>query len=447
MLFSFLIANDSTIDSKEYNSYKTLYIRSILESNPKLKIEALNGLIESSKKLGLDYKEYEDELRKLGKSFSKITKKNLKSNSKNLKKDISSNTHSKRVVLKSLSLKNGSITLQFNKPLKKDDIKNFSLSYKKKSIYKKIFDIKSIWPYAYREYRLKSVKKLKIAQFKKNILRVVLEDSKPIKLNYSIDKNLLKIYLNSHKTDKKVPLITTKSKKSNIYLNRYKKIIVIDPGHGGKDTGAIGYKRKREKNAVLAIAKKLYKELKRRGYIVYLTRNGDYFVTLRDRTKFANKKMANLFISIHANAAPNKSRYLSMKGVETFFLSPARSDRAKRVAALENKADLSSMSYYSKQSFLDFLNREKIIESNKLAIDVHKEVLYNLRKHFRGVKDGGVREAPFWVLVGTQMPSILIETGYITNPTEAKRLFNPYYQKLLAKGIADGVDSYFAKNL
>ena len=445
MLFSFLIANDSTIDFKEYNSYKTLYIRSILESNPKLKIEALNGLIESSKKLGLDYKEYEEELKKLEKSLPKRTKKILKSNSKNFKKDTSSNSHSKRAILKSLSLKDNLITLHFNKPLKKDDIKNFSLSYKKKSIYKKIFDIKSIWPYAYREYKLSKVKKLKVAQFNKDTTRVVLEDSKPINLSYNIEKNLFKIYLNGHKSDKKVPLITTKSKKSNIYLNRYKKIIVIDPGHGGKDSGAIGYKRKKEKYVVLAIAKRLYKELKRRGYRVYLTRNRDYFVTLRDRTKFANRKMANLFISIHANAAPNRSRYLSMKGVETFFLSPARSDRAKRVAALENKADLSSMSYYSKQSFLNFLNREKIIASNKLAIDVQKGILYNLRKHFR-VEDGGVREAPFWVLVGAQMPSILIETGYITNPTEAKRLSNPYYQKLLAKGIADGVDSYFAKN-
>ncbi len=73
-------------------------------------------------------------------------------------------------------------------------------------------------------------------------------------------------------------------------------------------------------------------------------------------------------------------------------------------------------------------------------------MLYNLRKHFKDVQDGGVREGPFWVLVGAQMPSVLIEIGYITNPTEARRIFNPYYQTLLAKGIADGIDSYFEKN-
>jgi N-acetylmuramoyl-L-alanine amidase len=135
-----------------------------------------------------------------------------------------------------------------------------------------------------------------------------------------------------------------------------------------------------------------------------------------------------------------------MKGIETFFLSPAKSERAKRIAALENRADISSMGYYSKLTFLNFLNREKIIASNKLAIDVQKGILFNLRKYFKDVQDGGVREGPFWVLVGAQMPSILVEVGYITNPTEAKRLFNPFYQKLIAKGIADGIDNYFLYN-
>lgn len=134
-----------------------------------------------------------------------------------------------------------------------------------------------------------------------------------------------------------------------------------------------------------------------------------------------------------------------MKGLETFFLSPARSERSKNVAALENKSDIDEMNHFSKQTYLNFLNREKIIASNKMALDVQQGMLSSLRTKYT-ITDGGVREAPFWVLVGAQMPSILIETGYITNPTDAQNMVNPTYQDLLVKGIAGGVDSYFYKN-
>jgi len=426
---------------KSYNKFKTLYIRSILESDNSLKKEALKGLIKSSKKLGFEYKNYEKELYSL---IPKIIKKDETKNVKKVAKDKKNDKNiGKKNVLKKVVLKKGEIDFVFSKNIEKNSIKSSSLNYKSKGLYKKIFDIKGIWPYSKREYRLRSIKRLKIAQFKKDVIRFVFENSFPIKLYYKIDKNILKIAFDKKNDSKKVVKKNIYKDVKNIYIKR--KVVVIDPGHGGKDSGAVGYKRKKEKDAVLAIAKKLYKELKKRGYKVYLTRSKDYFIPLRNRTKYANKRFADIFISIHANAAPKKSRYLSMKGVETFFLSPARSERAKRVAALENRTDLSSMGYYSKQTFLNFLNREKIIASNKLAIDIQKGILYNLRKHF-SVVDGGVREGPFWVLVGAQMPSVLVEVGYITNPTEAKRLFNPFYQKLLAKGIADGIDNYFVHN-
>ncbi|WP_187648326.1 N-acetylmuramoyl-L-alanine amidase family protein [Nitrosophilus labii] len=430
---------------KSYNSFKTLYIRSILESDENLKKEALKGLIESSKKLGFDYRDYEQELKRLSSKSENVPKKVVKVEKK-IKKDIKKESidSSKKIVLKSIKLKKGEVELYFSDLLDKNSIKSFILADKKSSIYKKVFDIKSIWPYPKREYSLRSVKKMKIAQFNKDWARVVFEDNKPIKIDFNIEKDVLKIFLNGNK--KKEEKVVEKDKKYDYRFYRTQKTIVIDPGHGGKDAGAVGYKRKKEKDAVLAVAKKLYKELKNRGYKVYLTRTKDYFVELRNRTKYANRRMADIFISIHANAAPKKSKYLSMRGIETFFLSPARSKRAKRVAALENRADLDSMGYFSKMTFLNFLNREKIIASNKLAIDIQKGMLYNLRKHFKDVQDGGVREGPFWVLVGAQMPSVLIEIGYITNPTEARRIFNPYYQTLLAKGIADGIDSYFEKN-
>lgn len=133
-------------------------------------------------------------------------------------------------------------------------------------------------------------------------------------------------------------------------------------------------------------------------------------------------------------------------GIETFFLSPARSERAKRIAAKENKSDIRKMNYSSKNSLLTILNQSKITASNKLAIDVQQNILYKLRKKYNKIVDGGVREGPFWVLVGAQMPAILVEVGYVSNPLESKRLFNTNYQKAMALGIANGVNSYFAKN-
>ena len=238
-----------------------------------------------------------------------------------------------------------------------------------------------------------------------------------------------------------VPLAKTASTKT--ITSAKGKVIVLDAGHGGDDPGAVNGQLK-EKNIVLSIAQKAGKELQGRGYKVYYTRSKDKFINLRDRTKYANDKAADLFISIHANAAPNKSKAASMRGIETFFLSPARSERSKNAAALENKSDVDEMNYFSKQTFLNFLNREKIIASNKLAIDVQREVLAQAKTVIPKTADGGVREAPFWVLVGALMPAVLVEVGYITHPSEGELINNSKYQDALANGLADGVDVYFS---
>ena len=225
------------------------------------------------------------------------------------------------------------------------------------------------------------------------------------------------------------------------------KIIVLDPGHGGDDVGALSQNKKlREKDIVLNVSKKTASLLKERGYKVLFTRSNDRFIKLRSRTSFANDKGAHLFISIHANAAPNKEKAKIMNGIETYFLSPSRSERSMNAANLENKADTDEMNYFTKLSFLNFLNREKIIASNKLAIDMQAALLKSVRAGYK-VSDGGVREAPFWVLVGALMPAVLIEIGYISHPDESQKIANSKYQDRLAKGIADGVDEYFAKNL
>ncbi|MFP6178329.1 N-acetylmuramoyl-L-alanine amidase [Helicobacter pylori] len=237
--------------------------------------------------------------------------------------------------------------------------------------------------------------------------------------------------------EKNDTLIKTKRKKH--------KKIVLDAGHGGKDCGAMSANLVCEKDIVLEVVKFLHKELKKRGYSVLLTRDKDIYIDLVARTELANKKSADLFISVHANSIPKHSTS-NAHGIETYFLSTARSERARKVAEQENKDDVNLMDYFSKSLFLNSLNTQRLIVSNKLAIDVQYGMLQSIRKNYPDVVDGGVREGPFWVLAGALMPSILIEIGYNSHAIESKRIQSKPYQKILAKGIADGIDSFFSKN-
>ncbi len=237
--------------------------------------------------------------------------------------------------------------------------------------------------------------------------------------------------------EKNDALIKTKHKKH--------KKIVLDAGHGGKDCGAMSANLVCEKDIVLEVVKFLHKELKKRGYSVLLTRDKDIYVDLVARTELANKKSADLFISVHANSIPKRSTS-NAHGIETYFLSTARSERARKVAEQENKDNVNLMDYFSKSLLLNSLNTQRLIVSNKLAIDVQYGMLQSIRKNYPDVVDGGVREGPFWVLAGALMPSILIEIGYNSHAIESKRIQSKPYQKILAKGIADGIDSFFSKN-
>ncbi|WRC99003.1 N-acetylmuramoyl-L-alanine amidase [Helicobacter pylori] len=223
------------------------------------------------------------------------------------------------------------------------------------------------------------------------------------------------------------------------------KKIVLDAGHGGKDCGAMSTNLVCEKDIVLEVVKFLHKELKKRGYSVLLTRDKDIYIDLVARTELANRKSADLFISVHANSIPKHSTS-NAHGIETYFLSTARSERARKVAEQENKDDVNLMDYFSKSLLLNSLNTQRLIVSNKLAIDVQYGMLQSVRKNYPDVVDGGVREGPFWVLAGALMPSILIEIGYNSHAIESKRIQSKPYQKILAKGIADGIDSFFSKN-
>ncbi|GAA7339192.1 N-acetylmuramoyl-L-alanine amidase [Helicobacter pylori] len=263
--------------------------------------------------------------------------------------------------------------------------------------------------------------------------------------------------LNERSAKKEIPKKETENESKNqvfivekndafIKTKRKKhKKIVLDAGHGGKDCGAMSANLVCEKDIVLEVVKFLHKELKKRGYSVLLTRDKDVYIDLVGRTELANKKSADLFVSVHANSIPKRSTS-NAHGIETYFLSTARSERARKVAEQENKDDVNLMDYFSKSLLLNSLNTQRLIVSNKLAIDVQYGMLQSVRKNYPDVVDGGVREGPFWVLAGALMPSILIEIGYNSHAIESKRIQSKPYQKILAKGIADGIDSFFSKN-
>ena len=348
-----------------------------------------------------------------------------------------------KYTVSSVEQTNDTITVNFTHDIDKSyiDFKEQKFS----SFYRDYFDIKGTYKDAKeKKIVLGNVDKTVIYQYKKDTLRIYLQKKKNPKTIYILGKN--KIVIKCLDGDTVVQTQKSKPAQENVFYPS-QKVIVLDAGHGGKDPGAVNPRKVYEKNVVFNITKYVRNELVKKGFKVYLTRDKDKFIKLSKRTKFANRKNADMFISIHANAVPAK-RANEAKGIETYFLSPARSDRAKRVAALENKGDMSNMGWSSKNSLLTILNQSKITASNKIAIDIQRNMLYQLRNKYgkSAIKDGGVREGPFWVLVGAQMPAVLIEVGYISHPVEGRRIATKAYQRTIAKGIVEGVESYFLKN-
>ena len=390
------------------------------------------------------------------------------------KSSVKKSTPDARLALASLRGDGDEIVLEFNRDLKRSDYKDFTIA--SSDNFRFVIDFSARQKSQKTRLKDSFVSDVRVSQYNDKTVRIVLSNPKEFNANVEINGNMMILSTaEGLKAAKSARAEKNKDQKSGrkhgreqdsepqistieesggakstsvaagkIYKSTKGKLIVIDPGHGGSDSGAVGNGLK-EKNVVLATSKKLGALLAKRGYRVLYTRSTDVFINLRSRTAFAAKKNADMFISIHANAAPNASAASRMSGVETFFLSPARSERSKNAAALENRGDLEDMNTFSKQTFLNFLNREKIISSNKLAIDIQSYMLSSVKKSFKS-KDGGVREAPFWVLVGATMPAVLVEMGYITHPDEGKNLGKSAYQDRIAQGIANGVDAYFQKN-
>ncbi len=280
------------------------------------------------------------------------------------------------------------------------------------------------------------LKQVRGAQFDKNTVRVVLdtesvEDYKIFTMSDPF-RVVIDVTGSKPKTTQKLPTLAEQ-------FGLGVKTIVIDPGHGGKDPGALGLNGLQEKDIVLKVAKKVAAILeKETAFKVLLTRDRDVFIPLEERTAIANTKEADLFVSIHANSAPNSHA----SGVETYFLSLATSREEMQAAARENAASSSQISDLQK-ILQDLMQNSKIEESARLAGSVQGELVNGLNSKY-AVKNLGVKKAPFIVLIGAQMPSILTEIAFLSNRDEVGRLQDDRYLEAIARYIVAGVRQYAA---
>jgi len=237
-----------------------------------------------------------------------------------------------------------------------------------------------------------------------------------------------------NETDLKAAVVKVPPRKTE---NKAKSIIVVlDPGHGGNDTGAIGPDGVKEKDLTLPISQKIAAELKKQieGVQVYLTRNEDKTLDLGERVRFADKKKADYFISVHANASKSGKE----RGIQTYYLNNASDEASERLASQENKYAGRKTSNLEK-IIATMLQNEATDGSRALAGSVHKKIVSSLSKKYSDIEDDKVRSALFYVLVGVKCPSILVETSYISNPKEEKRLKTDAYQRIIAASVAGGL--------
>ncbi|MBC7962206.1 MAG: N-acetylmuramoyl-L-alanine amidase [Steroidobacteraceae bacterium] len=235
-----------------------------------------------------------------------------------------------------------------------------------------------------------------------------------------------------------LPVVEKKAKPSKRPAISKIRRVVVDPGHGGHDPGAVGPSGLQEKDVVLAIGLKLRALLKEElGLDVVMTRSTDVFIPLEERTAIANKVNADLFLSVHANAAPNRSA----SGIETYYLNLAKTEKVAQLAAKENGTSLEKVSVLQAILF-DLMANYKLNDSAHLADEVQKSLHKKVRARYSDVKNLGVKQGPFYVLVGATMPSILVETAFLSNAQEESRLKETSYQEMAAEGILEGVRSY-----
>lgn len=253
-------------------------------------------------------------------------------------------------------------------------------------------------------------------------------------------KNIAPVKKN--KSNKEPSKVAVKVSKNGSFLlgNKKAPLIVIDAGHGGKDLGAKGHRGLREKDVNLAIALRLKDVLKSRyKYRVILTRKNDIFIPLPGRGKIANDSNADVFISVHANAASRRGAH----GIETYYLGSGHNEEAKATAARENGKLVKSVKDDQTQEILaSMISTTKINKSSRLASSIQSQLYQSMRKKYSGIKNLGVKEGPFFVLHDTNMASILVEVGFVTNLREESRLKQSSYLDRLASSIAKGIAKF-----
>ncbi len=292
------------------------------------------------------------------------------------------------------------------------------------------------------------LKQVRASQFKPNVVRVVFDVENFDHFEIFSYENPFRIVLDikgepSTQTKKAGSSKATasrphKEENATARLSSGTKI-VIDPGHGGKDNGATGYQGIKEKDVVLDIALRLKKILvKNLACKVILTREKDVYLELLERTAIANTSYGDIFISIHGNAAPRKNAY----GIETYFLSNAKSEKALETASRENMVTTKDMSDDLKFILSDMLANSNMRESSELAGVIQKNLVGGLKTSYSNIKDLGAKGGPFYVLHGANMPSVLTEVGFLSNPMEAKRIRQHKYRQKIALSLYNGIKGY-----
>lgn len=216
------------------------------------------------------------------------------------------------------------------------------------------------------------------------------------------------------------------------------KRIVLDPGHGGSDPGCMSPSGLKEKEVALDLARRLKNMLETQGkFEVFLTRDSDLTLPLEKRTSFANQKGADLFISIHLNASPRKNR----TGVETFYLNFSPDPAVNELAARENAS--STKNIREMKLIVDkIIKNSKYEESRDLAEKIHRNLLEHLKHNFGPRDDLGVKGGPFWVLIGSEMPAVLVEASHLSNAREEAALKTETYREAVATGLFRGIMEY-----
>lgn len=218
--------------------------------------------------------------------------------------------------------------------------------------------------------------------------------------------------------------------------------IVIDAGHGGDEAGAKGLDGIYEKDVTLNVVKDIEDLFKENPWgKVLLTRNTDVKMTLQERADFANTNKADVFVSIHTNA----SEYHTASGIETYYLDNTDDSSAMRLANRENLVTVEASSNDLNFIVSDLIQTAKMGDSIALANILHRKLVEKIGAYYEGVKDLGVKKAPFYVLVGAHMPCVLMEISFIDHPTEGKRLGDRRYQRLIASAVFNGLKDYFAQ--